>query len=84
MYSANKVLTLIRCPCSAENGEKEKAGAEAEVKEEEPEPEPEVVKTKPKKEKKSAAEGFELWNELDIQRNKFMVRLRSSVSVEAY
>ena len=66
--------THIHCPRSAENGEKEKAGAEGEVKEDEPEPEPEVVKTKPKKEKKQAAEGFELWNELDVQRNKFMVR----------
>ncbi|XP_071368984.1 ryanodine receptor 1, partial [Centroberyx affinis] len=57
-----------------ENGEKtEKAEPEPEVKEEEPEPvEEEIVKTKAKKEKKTAEEGFELWNELEIQRIKFM------------
>lgn len=44
------------------------------MKEEEPEAEPEKVKTKAKKEKKTAGQGFELWNELDVQRNKFMVR----------
>lgn len=32
------------------------------------------MKTKAKKEKKVAGEGFELWNELDVQRIKFMVR----------
>ncbi|KAG7255682.1 hypothetical protein CRUP_009330, partial [Coryphaenoides rupestris] len=36
------------------------------------EPKAEKVKTKAKKEKKVAGEGFELWNELDVQRNKFM------------
>lgn len=61
--------------CSTENGEKtEKAEPEPEVKEEEPEYKEEVpVKTKAKKEKKPAEEGFELWNELEIQRIKFMV-----------
>ncbi|CAL8363589.1 unnamed protein product [Merluccius merluccius] len=55
------------------SGEKEKAEPEAEVKEEEPEEEKKQVKTKAKKEKKKKAEeGFELWNELDVQRNKFM------------
>lgn len=50
------------------------------MKEEEPEKkeEPEIeeekaVKTKAKKEKKPAGEGFELWNELEVQRIKFMV-----------
>ncbi|KAI1893681.1 hypothetical protein AGOR_G00126200 [Albula goreensis] len=56
-----------------ENGEK--AEKEAEEKEEETkETEKEKVKTKTQvKDKKSAGEGgFELWNELEIQRNKFM------------
>lgn len=62
---------------STENGEKIE-------KEPEPQPEPEVkeekieekkpeVAAKAKKEKKSAEEGFELWNELEVQRIKFMV-----------
>ncbi|KAG9348369.1 hypothetical protein JZ751_002104, partial [Albula glossodonta] len=57
-----------------ENGEK--AEKEAEEKEEETkETEKEKVKTKTQtKDKKSTGEGgFELWNELEIQRNKFMV-----------
>lgn len=32
------------------------------------------VKAKAKKEKQSAGDGFELWNELEVQRIKFMVR----------
>lgn len=61
--------------CSIENGEKtEKPEPEPEVKEEEPEIQEEVtVKAKAKKEKKPAEEGFELWNELEVQRIKFMV-----------
>ncbi|CAB1450413.1 unnamed protein product [Pleuronectes platessa] len=57
-----------------ENGEKkEKVEPEPEVKSPEPEiVEETVVKTKAKKEKKSAEQGFELWNELEIQRIKFM------------
>lgn len=60
---------------STENGEKaEKAEPEPEVKEEEPVEKEEVtVKTKAKKTKKTVEEGFELWNELEIQRIKFMV-----------
>lgn len=60
---------------SIENGEKtEKPEPEPEVKEEEPEMQEEVtVKAKAKKEKKPAEEGFELWNELEVQRIKFMV-----------
>lgn len=60
---------------STENGEKaEKAEPEPEVKEEEPiEAEEITVKSKAKKEKKPAEEGFELWNELEVQRIKFMV-----------
>lgn len=62
---------------STENGEKaEKTEAEPEpeVKEEEPEEKEEKkVKTKAKKDKKPAEEGFELWNELEVQRIKFMV-----------
>uniref|UniRef100_A0A671NLP0 Ryanodine receptor 1-like n=1 Tax=Sinocyclocheilus anshuiensis TaxID=1608454 RepID=A0A671NLP0_9TELE len=55
-----------------ENGEK--AEKEAEVKPETTPEEPKPEKaTKAKKEKKSAkGAGFELWNELDVQRNKFM------------
>lgn len=58
---------------STEN--REKAEKEAEVKPETTpeEPKPENA-AKAKKEKKSAkGAGFELWNELDVQRNKFMV-----------
>lgn len=66
---------------STENGEKtekaekaEKAEPEPEVKEEEPEEQEEIsVKTKVKKDKKSDKEGFKLWNELEVQRIKFMV-----------
>lgn len=60
---------------STENGEKaEKAEPEVEVKQEEPEEtEEKTVKTKAKKDKKHAEEGFELWNELEVQRIKFMV-----------
>uniref|UniRef100_A0A673BR42 Ryanodine receptor 1 n=1 Tax=Sphaeramia orbicularis TaxID=375764 RepID=A0A673BR42_9TELE len=52
----------------------EKPEPEPEVKEpEEPEePEEVKVKTKAKKEKKPTGEGFELWNELEVQRIKFM------------
>ncbi|XP_046876649.1 ryanodine receptor 1 isoform X4 [Hypomesus transpacificus] len=54
-----------------ENGEK--AEKEAESKEEETPEEPKKTKAKAKAEKKGTKEGgFELWNELDIQRNKFM------------
>lgn len=66
---------------STENGEKtEKPEPEAEVKEEEPAEEEEeeiTVKTKAKKSKKPVEEGFELWNELEIQRVKFMVSIHS-------
>lgn len=60
---------------STENGEKaKKPEAEPEVKEEEPAEEEEItVKAKAKKSKKPVEEGFELWNELEIQRVKFMV-----------
>lgn len=61
---------------STENGEKaKKPEAEPEVKEEEPAEEEEeiTIKTKAKKSKKPVEEGFELWNELEIQRVKFMV-----------
>lgn len=69
---------FLRVFSSTENGEKaekaEKAEPEPEVKEEEPEEiEEKTVKAKAKKDKKPAEEGFELWNELEIQRIKFMV-----------
>jgi len=76
---------MFVCVCSStENGEKaEKAEPEPEVKEEElPEPEEEkAVKTKAKKDKKSAEGGFELWNELEIQRIKFMVSSSCSPNI---
>ncbi|KAK6316799.1 hypothetical protein J4Q44_G00121990 [Coregonus suidteri] len=54
-----------------ENGEK--AEKEAETKEEEKQEEPKEKKTKAKKDKKQHREqGFQLWTELDIQRNKFL------------
>ncbi|XP_023662899.1 ryanodine receptor 1b isoform X3 [Paramormyrops kingsleyae] len=60
----------------AENGEKAEKEAEAEPEAMGESPEEikeETVKVKAKKDKRSAGEqGFELWNELDIQRNKFM------------
>lgn len=61
---------------SVENGEKtEKPEPEPESKEEESAEEEIVVKTKAKKSKKPVEEGFELWNELEIQRVKFMVSI---------
>lgn len=61
---------------SAENGEKaEKPEPEPQSKEEEPAEEEVAVKTKAKKSKKPVEEGFELWNELEIQRVKFMVSI---------
>lgn len=61
---------------SIENGEKtEKPEPEPESKEEELAEEEIVVKTKAKKSKKPVEEGFELWNELEIQRVKFMVSI---------
>lgn len=70
-------LSLCFFLTSTENGEKaEKAEPEPEVKEEEPvETDETTVKTKAKKEKKPAEEGFELWNELEVQRIKFMVSI---------
>ncbi|CAB1315998.1 unnamed protein product [Coregonus sp. 'balchen'] len=53
---------------------KQKAEKEAETKEEEKQEEPKEKKTKAKKDKKQHREqGFQLWTELDIQRNKFLV-----------
>lgn len=61
---------------SAENGEKAEKEAEA-VPEEKvaEEKEEKTVKAKAKKEKPSGGDGFELWNELEVQRIKFMVRV---------
>lgn len=60
---------------SAENGEKAaKPEPVPEPKVEEPAvEEEEPVKAKAKKEKKTPEEGFQLWNELEVQRVKFMV-----------
>ena len=65
---------------SNENGEKAEKEAEPVVKEEEPEVKEETLKTKAKKEKKPAEEGYELWNELEIQRIKFMVTITNTLS----
>lgn len=78
MSSLKRSITHVlssRVFSSTENGEKtEKAEPEPEVKKEEPEViEEKKEKAKAKKEKKPAEEGFELWNELEIQRVKFMV-----------
>ena len=61
--------------CSAENGEKE---AEAEPTQEE-EQEEIKVKAKAKKVKEPEEEGFELCNELEIQRIKFMVVIYNGI-----
>lgn len=64
------------CYQSAENGEKAEKEAEAVPEEKVPEEKEEMaVKAKAKKEKQSAGDGFELWNELEVQRIKFMVRV---------
>lgn len=59
---------------STENGEKAEKEAEAEPEEKVDEKEEIKVKAKAKKEKHTAGDGFELWNELEVQRIKFMVR----------
>ncbi|XP_036440578.1 ryanodine receptor 1-like isoform X1 [Colossoma macropomum] len=56
----------------AENGEKAEKEAEAKPEEEKVEEEEKKVKVKAKKGKEVAEEGFELWNELEVQRIKFM------------
>lgn len=70
-----KFISYVCISISTENGEKAEKETESEVKEEEPEEKEEKVKTKAKKDKKPAEEGFELWNELEVQRNKFMVMI---------
>ncbi|XP_046719892.1 ryanodine receptor 1-like isoform X1 [Silurus meridionalis] len=55
-----------------ENGEKAEKEAEAVPEEKEPEQEETKVKAKAKKEKPTSGDGFELWNELEVQRIKFM------------
>uniref|UniRef100_A0AAR2JWV0 Ryanodine receptor 1 n=1 Tax=Pygocentrus nattereri TaxID=42514 RepID=A0AAR2JWV0_PYGNA len=59
-------------PTPEEKAEKE---AEAKPEEEKVEEEEKKVKVKAKKGKEAAEEGFELWNELEVQRIKFMVRV---------
>lgn len=58
---------------SVENGEKAEKEAEPESEEKPEEPEEIKEKAKAKKGKKEEEGGFELWNELEIQRIKFMV-----------
>lgn len=66
--------TLLLSPHSTESGEKTEK--EAVQKPEEPQENIKVQKpSKAKKEKQVTRDGgFELWNELDVQRNKFMVQ----------
>lgn len=66
--------TLLLLTQSTEIGEK--IEKEAEQKTEEPQDKVKVQKlSKAKKEKKIKKNGgFELWNELEVQRNKFMVQ----------
>lgn len=65
---------------STENGEKVEKEVEVKPEETPEEPKPEKA-TKTKKEKKpTKAPGFELWNELDVQRNKFMVREKGNLN----
>lgn len=60
---------------SAENGEKAEREAESKGSEVNPE-QPKAKKPVTVKKGKSAKEGgFELWNELDVQRNKCMVSI---------
>lgn len=67
------VWTLLLIHHSIEIGENPEK--EAEQKTEEPQKKVEVRKpSKAKKERKTGRDGgFELWTELDVQRNKFMV-----------
>lgn len=58
---------------SVENGEKAEKEAEPEPEEKPEQPEEIKEKAKAKKGKKEEEGGFELWNELEIQRIKFMV-----------
>jgi len=58
---------------SVENGEKAEKEAEPESEEKPEEPEEIKEKAKSKKGKKEEEGGFELWNELEVQRIKFMV-----------
>lgn len=79
MFTVTCTLKPFKILCcklyqSTENGEKAKKEAEAEPEEKQAEEEKATVKSKTKKEKQSAGEGFELWNELEVQRIKFMVR----------
>lgn len=73
-HCAVVALTYPSVHHSAENGEKSEKEAEPEP-EEKPDEEPEEkkAKAKAKKGKKQEEVGFELWNELEVQRNKFMV-----------
>lgn len=73
-HCAVVALTYPSVHQSAENGEKAEKEAEPES-EEKPDEEQEEkkAKAKAKKGKKAEGDGFELWNELEVQRIKFMV-----------
>lgn len=66
---------------SAENGEKTEKEAEAEPEEKEEEAEEKKVKAKAKKAEEPQEEGFELWKELEVQRNKFMVVINFAIGL---
>lgn len=65
---------------SAENGEKTEKEGEPEPEEEE-EAEEKKVKAKAKKVEEPQEEGFELWKELEVQRNKFMVVINYAIGL---
>lgn len=70
----NHCVVVASVHQSAENGEKAEKEAEPEPeKKTDKEQEVKKAKAKAKKGKKQEEEGFELWNELEVQRIKFMV-----------
>ncbi len=69
-HCAVVALTYPSVHQSDENGEKSEKEAKPEPEEEQEE---KKAKAKAKKGKKQEEEGFVLWNELEVQRNKFMV-----------
>lgn len=70
MDHRNKKATLLCSVFSVETGEK--AEKEPEMKETEKPEEPKKSATK-KEKKPRVEEGFQIWTELETQRNKFMV-----------
>lgn len=77
MKYRNKTITSLCLVISVENGEKAEKESQSKAEERPEEPK----KSSTKKEKKHKKEGFQIWTELETQRNKFMVtRLLAFVS----